>query len=176
MPNITQNFHHSNIIVIITIYLILTSLSLTRILYATCTSQLKLRLCTTNSYKVIIHHYICNKFTVNETSSQTAQSLNSASISPQPENMKLGGSELNSSVRRERRYRNDVFVRIERNMPFFKYQTSLDNKRYIDFTINDQLKQSLSSVKGLILMANDSVTPIFELYSTEFMIYPIFFF
>jgi len=90
--------------------------------------------------------------------------------------MKLGGSELNSSVRRERRYRNDVFVRIERNMPFFKYQTSLDNKRYIDFTINDQLKQSLSSVKGLILMANDSVTPIFELYSTEFMIYPIFFF
>jgi len=90
--------------------------------------------------------------------------------------MKLGGSELNSSVRRERRYRNDVFVGIERNMLFFKYQTSVDNKRYIDFTINDQLKQSLSSVKGLILMANDSVTPIFELYSTEFMIYPIFFF
>ena len=103
MQNITQNFHNSNLIIVITDYLILTSISLTRIIHATCTYQLKLRVCTTNSYKVITHHYICNKFTVNETSSQTAQSLNSASISPQPENMKLGGSELNSSVRREKK-------------------------------------------------------------------------
>ena len=47
-------------------------------------------------------YYICNKFTINESSPQNAQSLSWASISPQPENMKLGGSELDSPVRREK--------------------------------------------------------------------------
>jgi len=91
--------------------------------------------------------------------------------------MKLRGSELNSSVRREKEdFMNDIFVEIERNMLFFTYRTSVNNKRYMDITINSQLKQSLHSVKGLTLLVNDSITQIFELYSTEFMIYPIFFF
>jgi len=91
--------------------------------------------------------------------------------------MKLRGSELNSSVKREKEdFMNDIFVEIERNMLFFTYRTSVNNKRYMDITINSQLKQSLHSVKGLTLLVNDSITQIFELYSTEFMIYPIFFF
>jgi len=43
----------------------------------------------------------------------------------------------------------------------------VDNKRYIDITINSQLKQSLHSAESLTLLANDSITQIFELYSTE---------
>ena len=102
MQNITQNFHNSNLIVVITNYLILTSISLTR--NNTCYMYIstKVTVMYNNSCKVITHHYICNKFTANETSSQTARSLNSASNSPQPENMKLRGSELNSSVRRKK--------------------------------------------------------------------------
>ena len=53
-------------------------------------------------FQVIARNYICNKFTSKETSPQNAQSLSWTSISPQPENMKLGGSELDSSVRREK--------------------------------------------------------------------------
>jgi len=54
-----------------------------------------------NNISQITCNYICNKFTSNETSPQNAQSLSWASISPQPEKMKLEGSELDSSVRRE---------------------------------------------------------------------------
>ena len=64
--------------------------------------SLKLWVCTIKSFKVVTRNNICNKFTSNETSPQNAQSLSWASISPQPKNMKLGGSELDSLVRREK--------------------------------------------------------------------------
>jgi len=46
---------------------------------------------------------MCNIFIYNENSPQNAQSLSWASTSTQPENMKLEGSELDSSVSRVKR-------------------------------------------------------------------------
>jgi len=61
-------------------------------------------------------------------------------------------------------------------MLFFNIKRAWTGKINNDITVNSQLKQSLCSAKDLTLLANDSITPIFELCSTEFMIYPIIFF
>ena len=83
--NIAQNYYISNLIIVITNYLLFTSIYLIRIIHAICTYQLKVWVCIRKSFKVITHPYICNKFTSNETSPQTAQSLSWASISSQSE-------------------------------------------------------------------------------------------